>query len=39
MPETPDTNMDDENVDPIAKKTDRQIIDELTGQLSLFPDE
>ncbi|MBR6963428.1 MAG: DNA gyrase/topoisomerase IV subunit A [Prevotella sp.] len=38
-PETPDTNMDDENVDPIAKKTDRQIIDELTGQLSLFPDE
>lgn len=28
-----------ENLDPDAGKTQRQVIDEITGQLELFPDE
>ncbi len=30
---------DDENLDPDAGKSERQVIDEMTGQLSLFPDD
>lgn len=28
-----------ENMDPDAGKSEQQVIDEITGQLSLFPDE
>ena len=36
-----DANADDEdeNLDPDAGKTQQQVIDEITGQLNLFPDE
>ena len=30
---------EDENLDPDAGKTQQQVIDEITGQLNLFPDE
>ena len=36
--EDPD-NEDEENLDPDAGKSEQQVIDEMTGQLSLFPDE
>lgn len=44
QPAQPDTTSDnpdavEENVDPDAGKSQQQIIDEITGQLSLFPDE
>lgn len=34
-----DTDEEDENLDPDAGKTQQQVIDEITGQLNLFPDE
>ena len=34
-----DTDEEDENLDPYAGKTQQQVIDEITGQLNLFPDE
>ena len=30
---------EEENLDPDAGKSERQVIDEMTGQLNLFPDE
>ena len=33
------TDEEDENLDPDAGKTQQQVIDEITGQLNLFPDE
>ena len=30
---------EEENLDPDAGKSQQQVMDELTGQLSLFPDE
>ena len=36
--EDPD-NEEVENLDPDAGKSEQQVIDEMTGQLSLFPDE
>jgi topoisomerase-4 subunit A len=30
---------EEENLDPDAGKSQQQVIDEMTGQLSLFPDE
>ncbi len=32
-------NEEEENLDPDAGKSEQQVIDEMTGQLSLFPDE
>ena len=37
--EDADTDEEDENLDPDAGKTQQQVIDEITGQLNLFPDE
>ena len=37
--ETTETTAQDENLDPDAGKSQQQVIDEITGQLSLFPDE
>lgn len=37
--EDTDTDEEDENLDPDAGKTQQQVIDEITGQLNLFPDE
>ena len=37
--EDADTYEEDENLDPDAGKTQQQVIDEITGQLNLFPDE
>ena len=34
-----DVDEEDENLDPDAGKTQQQVIDEITGQLNLFPDE
>ena len=34
-----DTDEEDENLDPDAGNTQQQVIDEITGQLNLFPDE
>ena len=34
-----DTDEEDENLDPDAGKTQQQVIDKITGQLNLFPDE
>ena len=37
--EDTDTDEEDENLDPDAGKTQQKVIDEITGQLNLFPDE
>ena len=37
--EDADADEEDENLDPDAGKTQQQVIDEITGQLNLFPDE
>lgn len=37
--EDAETDEEDENLDPDAGKTQQQVIDEITGQLNLFPDE
>lgn len=37
--EDADTDEEDENLDPDAGKTQQQVIDEITGQLNLFPNE
>lgn len=37
--EDTDTDEEGENLDPDAGKTQQQVIDEITGQLNLFPDE
>lgn len=37
--EDADTDEENENLDPDAGKTQQQVIDEITGQLNLFPDE
>ena len=37
--EATETTAQDENLDPDAGKSQQQVIDEITGQLSLFPDE
>ena len=41
IPETPEDPEDDEeeDLDPDAGKSQQQVMDELTGQLSLFPDD
>ena len=36
---TEDADDDNEDLDPDAGKSEQQVIDEMTGQLSLFPDE
>ena len=36
---TPDGAAEPENLDPDAGKSQQQVIDEMTGQLNLFPDE
>ena len=33
------TEEEEENLDPDAGKSEQQVIDEITGQLNLFPDE
>ena len=37
--ETDDTDIEEEDIDPDVNKSQQQIIDEMTGQLRLFPDE
>ena len=37
--ETEETEEEEENLDPDAGKSQQQVLDELTGQLNLFPDE
>ena len=40
LPDSPDfSDTEEENLDPDAGKSQQQIVDEMTGQLSLFPDE
>ena len=42
MAEEPDeepANEQPENLDPDAGKSQQQVIDEITGQLNLFPDD
>ena len=38
-PENPESLEEPENLDPDAGKSQQQVLDELTGQLSLFPDD
>ena len=38
-PENPDDEEEEENLDPDAGKSQQQVLDELTGQLNLFPNE
>ena len=37
--EPEETEEEEENLDPDAGKSQQQVFDELTGQLSLFPDD
>jgi len=39
QPEQPEEAGEEENLDPDRDKSQQQIIDEMTGQLSLFPDQ
>ena len=39
FPEKPTDDETDDNLDPDAGKSQQQVMDEMTGQLNLFPDE